>query len=40
MKLKFWHTDETTNLPIGEPEVFDVRYTHLAAKATWLRSFE
>jgi hypothetical protein len=31
MKLKFWHNDETTNLPIGDPEVFDVRYTRLAA---------
>jgi hypothetical protein len=31
IKLKFWNNDEATNLPIGEPEVFDVRDTHFAA---------
>jgi hypothetical protein len=31
IKMKFWQNDETTNLPIGEPDVFDVRCTHVAA---------
>jgi hypothetical protein len=29
--ITFCHTDETTNLPIGDPEAVVVRYTHLAA---------
>jgi hypothetical protein len=31
INLTFRHNDETTNLPIGDPEVVVVRYTHFAA---------